>query len=259
MVKKVLLIGEKNSFMVSAVFNELNDGPFLLIRVEPDVREIQDLENVPRIILFYLSDTIVKEKKDLLTFLGNMVAQDAEIRLYILGEKREFDILYDIIPKDHIAGHFTRPLNVQTIASTLERLEQRNLAATSKHRILIVDDDAIILRTMEVWLNDRYNVYMVNSGKDALDFLSSQQVDLILLDYEMPEMSGPEVMLTLQESPELCDIPVMFLTGKNDVESVKTAVILHPVRYILKSSSKDDILSSIDHFFYAAIGPNDDD
>ncbi len=253
MVKKVLLIGDKNSFMVSAVFNELNNGPFMLIRTEPNVQDIQELENLPNIILLYLSETIVTEKTKLLTYLANVVAQNAEIRLYLLGEKREFDILYDFIPKDHIAGHFTRPLNVQTIASTLEHLEQYNLAATSKHRILIVDDDAIILRTMEVWLKDRYTVYMVGNGKEALDFLSSQEVDLILLDYEMPEMSGPEVMFALHEDPALCDIPVMFLTGKNDKESVKTAVSLKPIRYILKSSSKDDILSGIDRFFYESL------
>lgn len=86
-------------------------------------------------------------------------------------------------------------------------------------KILVVDDDPVNLSVIFGILNSRYKVYPLSSGEDALDFLAKQQPDLMLLDIEMPEMSGSELFEKIKNNPALSQIPVIFLTGNIDTES----------------------------------------
>ena len=90
---------------------------------------------------------------------------------------------------------------------------------------------------------------MATSGKIALSFLAQTPVDLVLLDYEMPVMNGPEVLKSIREMPAIKDTPVIFLTAKDDKESVMKVISLKPAKYLLKSMPKDKLISSIDDFF----------
>ena len=82
--------------------------------------------------------------------------------------------------------------------------------------ILIVDDDNINCVMARHALSDNYEVSVVNSGKEALDFLEAESVDLILMDIEMPEMSGKEVASKIKENDKWCNIPIIFLTADSD-------------------------------------------
>ena len=115
--------------------------------------------------------------------------------------------------------------------------------------LLIVDDNGTMLRTMKSWLSEKYQVYMVNSGMAAITFLTKNEVDLILLDYEMPVTSGPQVLEMLRSDSEMKHIPVMFLTIKSDKHSVLTGLALKPESYLLKTMPRKDLMKSIDDFF----------
>ena len=115
--------------------------------------------------------------------------------------------------------------------------------------ILIVDDDAQYLSLVREWLKDKYKVYMANSGLQALKLLGLNKVDLILLDYEMPVTSGPQVLEMLRSDPETASIPVMFLTGKNDKQSVMSVLELKPEGYFLKNIGKEELLEQLQDYF----------
>ena len=76
-------------------------------------------------------------------------------------------------------------------------------------------------------------------------FLEAKEVSLILLDDEMPEMDGPAVLEELRADPYLTTIPVVFLTGINDVEKIKSALALKPQGYLLKPVEKESLLAKI--------------
>ena len=78
---------------------------------------------------------------------------------------------------------------------------------------LTVDDDSSQLLQMKEHLREFYEVTLVPSGEAALKYLSRHRVDLILLDYMMPVMNGPQVLENLRMRPSLQFIPVVFLTG----------------------------------------------
>ena len=88
-----------------------------------------------------------------------------------------------------------------------------------KKIILIVDDDRLTLSTAQKLLGGEYKVVAVNSGKQAFKYLERHMPDLILLDINMPEIGGFEVMATLQKDPRWCKIPVIFLTADRSAET----------------------------------------
>ena len=90
---------------------------------------------------------------------------------------------------------------------------------------------------------------MATSGLQALKWLGMNKADLILLDHEMPVTTGPQVLEMLRSDPETRGIPVIFLTGKSDKESVMAVVALKPEGYFLKNISKEELLQKIDEFF----------
>ena len=90
---------------------------------------------------------------------------------------------------------------------------------------------------------------MANSGMNAITFLANNKVDLILLDYEMPVVSGAKVLEMIRSEIATEDIPVMFLTSKSDKDSVMQVLALKPEKYLLKTMPPEDWLSNIRAFF----------
>ena len=100
--------------------------------------------------------------------------------------------------------------------------------------ILVVDDDTSNLALAQKILGKEYRIAAANSGMVAFKYLENKCPDLILLDYEMPEMNGKQVMEKLQEDEELKDIPVVFLTSMDSKEIVMSLLALKPAGYLLK-------------------------
>lgn len=103
-----------------------------------------------------------------------------------------------------------------------------------KKIILIVDDDRLTLSTAQKLLGEEYKVVAVNSGKQAFKYLERHTADLILLDINMPEMDGFEVMETLQRDARCAKIPVIFLTADRSVETEVECFRLGATDYISK-------------------------
>ncbi len=115
----------------------------------------------------------------------------------------------------------------------------------NRHRILVIDDSTIVHKAIKGFLDREYEVATAISGKVALRYLQAKEVSLILLDYEMPEMDGPAVLMKLREDADLARIPVVFLTGINDVDKIKNALALKPQGYLLKPVDKNALLDKI--------------
>ena len=114
-----------------------------------------------------------------------------------------------------------------------------------KH-ILVVDDDAEQLMQIKDHLREFYEVTLVPSGEAALKFLSKHEVDLVLLDYLMPDLNGPQVLENMRMMPGISEIPVVFLTGVTEKDTVvKTLVELKPQGYIVKPSKKSELVAKI--------------
>ncbi len=114
-----------------------------------------------------------------------------------------------------------------------------------KKHILLVDDNVASLKYAENILGEHYNVTCLTSGTHALRFLSKYTPDLILLDINMPEMDGFDIMKTLRSNQSLCSIPVIFLTSQSDPQTEESALSLGVLDFIAKPMVAQTALSRI--------------
>lgn len=134
----------------------------------------------------------------------------------------------------------------QEILPEQEIREIQSQVSKGPARILVIDDDVRMLRLLKDELHGHFEVATAPGGKVARKYLSMKTVDLILLDYDMPEESGPEILVKLRENPKTREIPVIFLTGVNDKAKIETVVSLKPQGYLLKPIEHDKLNAMIE-------------
>ncbi|CAM3812901.1 two-component system response regulator [Vibrio aquimaris] len=111
--------------------------------------------------------------------------------------------------------------------------------------VLIVDDNAENRVLLSGLLKPHYRVIVSTGGKQALNICTKKQPDIVLLDVMMPEMDGYEVCEQLKKDPVTCDIPVIFLTAKSEIENEQRGFEVGGVDYIHKPVSPPILLSRI--------------
>lgn len=120
-----------------------------------------------------------------------------------------------------------------------------------KKRILVVDDDKFSLKITEMNLSQYgYEVYTADKGMEAISFLRNQEVDLILLDIEMPVVNGMRTLELIRKRPEMAEIPVIFLTASADTDSVIEACRLEAVDYVVKPCIPRNLIDRIEKALY---------
>ncbi len=118
----------------------------------------------------------------------------------------------------------------------------------SDFTILIVDDvDANVLLLKLLISKAGYKTMSASNGKQALEVIMSNSVDLILLDIMMPIMDGHEVAKKLKEIPAKSKIPIIFLSALNSTEDIVQGFKLGAADYISKPFNKDELLTRINH------------
>ena len=117
---------------------------------------------------------------------------------------------------------------------------------SGRKNIMVVDDNALLLRNMHVLLKEQYNVILVKNGMEAINKVMEKKPDLILLDYEMPDMSGAEVYRFFRADENTKDIPIVFLTSIADAQVVSELLSLKPEAYLLKPMEKGKLFSTIE-------------
>lgn len=110
--------------------------------------------------------------------------------------------------------------------------------------ILVVDDSESNIE-MVLAILDNYDVIPATSGKDALEMVANEHVDLILLDILMPEISGFDVCKELKECEQTKDIPVIFLTAQKDEDSIESAYLTGGVDYVTKPFKPVELLARV--------------
>jgi two-component system, cell cycle response regulator len=102
-------------------------------------------------------------------------------------------------------------------------------------KVLIVDDSPQSLAVAQARLaKDGLEVLLADNGQAGLDLVRREKPDLVLLDIDMPEPGGFEVCKAIKQDPNLSMIPIIFLTGTDDVESKIQGLDLGAVDYVTK-------------------------
>ena len=245
--QKIMLIGERESFLIRALMKKITEAGYEPFFSEAKINAItKGIENAD-IITYYL-DNSEMVKADIMHYINDKLSETGK-RLILIGEKIDAEETKKYISSDLILETFLRPLDAERYIAVLNREVAAVGAENAKKSILVIDDDPTFLGMIRGWLKNDYKVAMANSGAQALKWLGNNKADLILLDYEMPVVSGPQVLEMFRSDPDLAGIPVFFLTGKSDKESVMKVVSLKPQNYLLKSIGREQLLEKVGEFF----------
>ncbi len=240
MINELYIVGDQSRMVVKNLILQLIKTDCRLNVFPPTVEEIDRLPASEIQVLVLLSDEV-----DFMVVRKIAIYQKKyNYNLCFIGRipnlSLEDDKFFKSIPSIKLESY---TVNVQKLLELMDKYD------FTKRRILVVDDEPIILRSIKTWLGDEYELYLVNSGETALELLESYHVDLVLLDYRMPTMDGPKVLEAIRNNEKLKDLSVIFLTANNDRQSVITAMQYKPDGYILKSKSPEEIKAAVKDFF----------
>lgn len=243
-MQNILVIMENNSFLVRSIVEKLQELAYNVEALEMDIHQISlQKDKYEAIFLYMESDTSVKAKE--LIFIRDKAVEE-NIPVFYLGEDAE-DIK-DIMPEYILKSIFKRPIDVKVTAKIVDNYI-KEYGKQVKKKILVIDDSGAMLRNVKGWLGDKYNVILANSGAMGIKYLATDRPDLVLLDYEMPVIDGRQVLEMIRTETEFRDVPVIFLTSKNDRESILKVMELKPEGYLLKTMEPQKIVEEVDNFF----------
>ena len=248
MEEKVLLfVDDAQSFVIKSIMQKLRGLKYLCETTRLSVYEMVEYKDRIDGYVFYNHNEKADFDQAAFQFLKEMCL-DKGLKLIAMGTQEKLEELYDSRFAQDQWGEFYKPLNAVQIAEDIDMMIKQTVYDKKKH-ILVVDDSGTMLNTIKAWLEGPYRVSLVNSATNALTFLSRQTPDLILLDYEMPVCSGAQLLEMIRNNEAISDIPVIFLTGHADADSVKEVLSLKPNGYLLKSTPKEQIERTIFEFF----------
>jgi len=111
--------------------------------------------------------------------------------------------------------------------------------------IFIVDDTDANLTVAAAALEEEFRVLTMPSAQKMFALLAKKRPDLIVLDVEMPEMTGFEAFQKLKEDPSICDIPVIFLTGYCDENTKSVAEKLGALDILTKPIVAENLMAGV--------------
>ncbi len=261
---KILLTG-KNRKIIKDLEKRLEmDRHYATVKCEPYKTALFDLtlQELPKVIIICLGDETAETVRAYDVLRDALRRERCTVIVIANAEDEKFFIRFTKLERMFF---LSRPVSMSVLYEKLEQIEkelllrqERNLSEFREYvnekqgtahpgkQILVVDDDPEQLIHIKELLEEFYEVTLVKSGKDAFRFLAKKKPDLVLLDYLMPEMDGPEVLRKMRSKEEYKEIPVIFLTGVTEKSKVlQTLTQLRPQGYIIKPAKKSKLVAKI--------------
>ena len=119
------------------------------------------------------------------------------------------------------------------------------MQAQERFSILLVDDDSMVVRILSHILSDFAPLRFATSGRVALKLARESVPDLVLLDVDMPELSGFEVCKAFKSDPALAQVPIIFITSHESPQLETTGLELGAVDFISKPPHAPLVLARV--------------
>lgn len=186
-------------------------------------------------------------------FMNELYSDYREIPVVTIGTEREA-VIFKAYYEDNQFQNLIRPVDNEIVLDTICRKlgldMQKIIAAYEKGRdkrkhILMVDDNAELLRSMKEMFQKSYRISLAISATQAMTIMGKESPDLIILDYDMPICDGRMMLQMIRAEEKMKDVPVIFLTGISDKEHILEVLRLKPAGYFLKPPVYEQILEAI--------------
>lgn len=243
----VYFIGNDKTFMVNALTDGIKREGLECKVIPLESGAIGAHMNEDAVFLLHVDEDVV-QNKIMLNYLCS-ACDGCNLKLFVIGYPEFINRTRTFIPQKYIWGCLEQPISAKDIVDRINNMDKPVVEKEEKKHILVIDDSGPTLHAVKGWLEPEYKVSIVDSAKSGLEYLSKILPDLVLLDYEMPGQSGPEVLEIIRNDRKTAKLPVIFLTAKDDRDSVSKVIDLKPQGYILKALPPEKIVAMIDEFF----------
>lgn len=254
-MKKVLIVGELtqqtadiNQYLSSFFHTQMCGENYQVVASMVDMYE-------PDLVLINIEGFEEEKHKNIYADLrdvetlpvitcGPTDARDIFGSYYVL-ETKQFRHIPDPYTGEDVAFAICKTLKLnpaEVMASNIQ---------SEKHHILIVDDNAVLLRNLKNMLSEKYQVSLATSAAQCMKVLGRGGVELVILDYEMPVVDGRQTLEMIRSDEDLKDLPVIFLTGIADKAHVDMVVGLKPRGYFIKPPVQSKLVEAIDNILGA--------
>ena len=118
----------------------------------------------------------------------------------------------------------------------------------NKPNILLVDDEQFLAKGISVILGKKLDcneMTIAMDGEQAWQILQDKEIDIVISDWNMPKKNGAELLRDMKANPKTSSIPFLMLTGRSDLDSVKSAQDAGVVEYIVKPFNGDELVKMI--------------
>ncbi len=248
--KPIAFLSNADGFMTDAIISTLEEDNFDVTSLKPKLLEVEANEITASTYLLYLDVESGSGFNNAIHYLRERCIENpGQYLIYLIGTPAEIDWAKDILSGEFVTGEFIRPFNVKDVIERLNSDIFKTRYVVKKKHILVIDDDPSYLSMLNKCLSKKYRIFQADSGMNGISLLARQHIDLILLDYQMPVISGAKVAEMLRSETATKNIPIMFLTAKADKGHVMTVRRFKPEKYLLKNLSGEQILAQIDEYF----------
>ena len=255
-MKKILLVGKLNK-----TTKELYEGLSRRFQVQLSAEPMEIVQGMMQIVNPDMALISVMELEDIETEVFELLEKAYKnVPVLVVGTKegcdkyqeyfsnKQFKKLLRPVGKDILLQSCYQILGVK---DTFAETDKASVTENGTKRILIVDDSPVTLRSIKAMLDKKYEISVATSGEQALKTMQKERPDLVLLDYEMPGLNGKETLERIRENENLCDIPVIFLTGVADKEHISAVLKLNPAGYFLKPAEREKLIATIEDVLFS--------
>lgn len=246
--RSVLYINSAQGIAAKGIEKILSEKGFSVITVPDSPDAIINHRFDADIVVYYPK---VEEDSHIgitMNLLGELCQDDSKL-LCLTGDISDIDEAMNSKGSGRVSHTYPRPVEPSVFLDDMEYYSELLRDYHRMKTIFLVDDDPDYRSVIARWLTPHYSVSVFSSAHEMISGLAAVTPDLVLLDYEMPEMDGHELMGHLRSDPGTQMIPIIFLTGKNDRDHVFSILHYKPDGYLLKSLSKESLIDSVDRFF----------
>ena len=250
MDNSISVITSQFSVVVKSMEKGLRDQGYTVTLIKDEIEDVKNAMDKTDVFVLYLTNVMIEDMDHLKRlFLICDTLKDNDRNPVLIGADNNQNEFIKTVPALKDFPWFNRPLDMFRLMIEIQKEVKRYLDSKSRKRILIIDDDNFYARMVAEWLSGSYHAEVVSDAMEAISFIAKTKVDLILLDYEMPVVDGPKVLEMLRSHSDTSSIPVMFLTGIGTKESIARVMAFKPQGYILKSTTREELLLTLSNFF----------
>jgi len=242
----IIIISSMQTFMTRSFGEKLLGAGIKSSEVKPNVNKISELTEEYDGAVIFADDEMLSDMT-LMVYIKDWIL-GRELPLFAIGKPEEITKIEDIFPSVSLKGAYMRPVDFNEIVGVIDKY-LRFFKDSERKKLLVVDDSGAALRSAKGMFEDKYQVMLAESAAMAIKSLSLHKPDLIIMDYDMPIVNGRMAFAMIKAEMEFSSIPVMFLTSRDDVATVKSIMELRPVAYMLKNRPATEIRGVVDSYF----------